>query len=153
QIKSVLISSGTTDVFSTTDKTTRSGVLATGGGRIDLARATSTSATFSPVSFSFGIYKLKKKDVIITTDLKITSQLDGQNVFQIGVQQLDPGSGVSLTPSVGSVTLARGETKTVTMTMTAFLGSERRDYTGYVLVTAGSQTLHVPYWVRYVKKR
>ncbi|MFY9574297.1 MAG: S8 family serine peptidase [Blastocatellia bacterium] len=153
QIKSALISSATTDVFLGPDLGSRVGVLDTGGGRVDLARASTVSATFSPASFSFGIRKLKKNNVTVAVDLKITSTIDGQNTFNIAVQQLNPGDGVTVTSSPGSVSLARGETKTVTITMAAIVGSQRRDYTGYVLVTGGNQTMHVPYWVRYVKKK
>lgn len=153
QIKSVLISSATTDVFTAVDKLTRVGVLATGGGRVDLARASSISATFSPASLAFGIRKLKKNDVSASIDLKITSMVDGQNSFSIGVQQLDPGNGVTVTPSTGSFTASRGETRSVTVTITGVVGSQRRDYTGYVLVSGGGQTLHIPYWIKFVKKK
>lgn len=153
QVKSVLISSSTVDVFTTVDKMTRVGVLSIGGGRIDLARAGTVSATFSPASLSFGIRKLKKFDVEASIALNITSQVDGQNTFTVSVQQLDPGDGVNVVASAGSVSLNRGETKTVTITNTAIVGSQRRDYTGYVIVTGGGQPLHVPYWVRYVKRK
>jgi hypothetical protein len=102
---------------------------------------------------SFGIRKLKKNDVDVNLDLSITSLLDGQNAFTVSVQQLDPGDGVNVAPSVSAVTLAGGQTTTVTIRNTAIVGSQRRDYTGYVFVSGGGQTLHVPYWVRYVKKK
>jgi minor extracellular serine protease Vpr len=153
QIKSALVSSATTDVFTVVDKTTRAGVLATGGGRVDVARASSVTATFSPASLSFGIRKLKRTDVSVPIDLNITSVIDGQNNFTVSVQQLDPGEGVTVTPSGGSVLLARGQTRAVTITIAAIAGSQRRDYTGYIVVTGAGQTLHVPYWIRYVKKK
>lgn len=153
QVKSALVNSATTDVFTTAAQTARVGVLDTGGGRVDMARASSVSATFSPASLSFGIRKLKKNDVDVSLDLNITSLVDGQNTFTIAVQQRDPGDGVGVAASAGSVSLARGQTGTVNIRNTAIVGSQRRDYTGYVLVTGGGQTLHVPYWVRYVKKK
>ncbi|MEK6320710.1 MAG: S8 family serine peptidase [Acidobacteriota bacterium] len=153
QIKSALISSATTDVFTAPDKASRVGVLDAGGGRVDLARASSVSATFSPASLSFGIRKLKNNNITASIDLKITSLVDGQNSFTIGVQQLNPGDGITVTPSGGALSLARGQTGTASITIAAIVGSQRRDYTGYVLVTGGGQTLHVPYWIRYVKKK
>ena len=128
-------------------------MLDTGGGRVDLDRASSVSATFSPASLSFGIRKLKKNNVDVSLDLNITSVVDCQNTFTIAVQQRDPGDGVGVAASAGSVSLARGQTGAVTIRNTAIVGSQRRDYTGYVIVTGGGQTLHVPYWVRYVKKK
>jgi minor extracellular serine protease Vpr len=153
QVKSALINSATTDVFTTPNQTARVGVLDTGGGRVDLARAGSVTATLSPASLSFGIKKLKGKDVSVTIDLKVTSVIDGQNSFTVALQQLDPGSGITVTSSTGSLSLTRGQTDTATITMAAVAGSQRRDYTGYVLITGGGQTLHVPYWVRFVKKK
>ena len=153
QVKSALMNSATTDVFTTADQTTRVGVLDNGGGRVDLARASSVSGTFAPASLSFGIRKLKAFDVTASIDLQITSVVDGQNNFTVNVQQLNPGAGITVTPSTGSLALARGQTGTATITMAAIAGSQRRDYTGYIVVTGGGQTLHVPYWVRYVKKK
>jgi subtilisin family serine protease len=153
QIKSALISSATTDVFLSPQKTTRVGVLDAGGGRVDLARASSVSATFSPASLSFGIRKLKKSDVDASIDLQITSLVDGQNTFTTAVQQLNPGSGITVTTSAPSMSLTKGQTRTETITVSAIVGSQKRDYTGYVLVTVGGQTLHIPYWIRFVKKK
>jgi len=153
QIKSALISSAVTDVFQDADKRVRKGVLDTGGGRIDLARASSVSATFSPSSLSFGIRKLKKNDVTASIDLKVSSMIDGLNTFTMGVQQLDPGDGVTVTSTGGTLSLTKGQTGTATITVNAIVGSQRRDYTGYILVSTGGQTLHVPYWIRFVKKK
>jgi subtilisin family serine protease len=153
QIKSALISSATTDVFTTSVKTTTVGVLNTGGGRIDLAKAGSVTATFSPPSLSFGIKKLKQKNVNASIDLKLTSLIDGQNTFTLAVQQLDPGDGITVTTPTPSLSLTKGQSGTATITVSAVVGSQRRDYTGYVLITGGGQTLHVPYWVRFVKKK
>jgi minor extracellular serine protease Vpr len=153
QIKSALMNSATTDVFTGADKTVRSGVLATGAGRIDLARASSVNATITPASLSFGINKLKKKNVTVTIDLSVTNQTGAQRSYGISVEQLDPGDGISVTPSADALTINGGQTSTVTITSFALKGSERRDYTGYILVSSEGQTLRLPYWVRYVKKR
>lgn len=153
QVKSALVNSATTDVFTTPNQVARVGVLDTGGGRVDLAQASSITATLSPASLSFGIRKLKGKDVSISIDLKITSLIDGQNSFTISAQQLDPGAGITVTSSTGSLSLTRGQTGTATITMAAVAGSQRRDYTGYIVVVGGGQNLHVPYWVRFVKKK
>ena len=86
-------------------------------------------------------------------DLSVTSVVDGQNVFTISVENLDPGSGVNVSPSTTSLTLTRGQTGTVTIRNTAIVGSQRRDYTGYVVITGAGQTMRAPYWVKYVKKK
>ena len=153
QIKAALMNSAMNDVFTASDKTVRSGVLATGAGRIDLARASSVNATISPASMGLGIYKLKKKNVTINIDLNVTNQTSALGTYAIGVEQLDPGEGVTVTTSTDNLTIASGQTLPVTITVFALKTSERRDYTGFIRVTRDGQTLRVPYWVRYVKKR
>jgi subtilisin family serine protease/uncharacterized membrane protein len=153
QVKSALMSSATTDIFTSPDQSVRVGVLDDGAGRVDLARAGAVTATFSPTSLSFGIRKLKAFDVTASIDLRITNVGSGQNSYSVSVQQLNPGSGITVTPSTANLTLAQNQTGTATITIAAIAGSQRRDYTGYVNVTGGGQTLHVPYWIRYVKKK
>ena len=154
QIKSALMSSATTDVFTTVAKTAKAGVLATGAGRVDLSRAGEVSATFAPASLSFGVKKLKKKDVSLSFDFSITNVSDVQDTFAFSVEQLDPGEGVVASiATASSVSLAAGQTATAQLAITAKKKSEKRHYTGYVVVTNSSgQTLRVPYWVRFKKK-
>lgn len=153
QIKSALMSSSV-DVYATADRAQPANLLAAGAGRIDLVRAQNVSATFSPASLSFGIKKLKKKDLTMTAELDITSVASGENVFTVTVEQLNPGAGVSVAPSLSTVTLAQGQSQTLTIIVSALRSSEKRDYTGFVIVTdASGLNLRVPYWVRLVKKQ
>jgi subtilisin family serine protease len=153
QVKSALVNSATLDVFAAPDQGTRVGVLDEGGGRVDLARASSITATLSPATLGFGIRKLKGRDVSVSIDLQVTSVIDGQNTFNVAVQQLNPGDGITVTTSTPSLSLTKGQTGTATITMAAIAGSQRRDYTGYITITGSGQTLHAPYWVRFVKKK
>ena len=156
QVKSALMNSATTNVFTTLDKTTKSGVLAMGSGRVDLAQAGTVTATFAPPSLSFGILKLKKKDVVTSLDVTIVNTSDQQGTYSFSVQLLDPSAGFTATlASPATVTLPPGTSTNVTLAIHAVLGvAERRDYTGLVNVAAPQgQTLHVPFWVRFVKKK
>lgn len=153
QIKSALMNSAIQDVFTATDKAVRSGVLATGAGRVDLARAGSVNATLSPASLSFGINKLKKKDVTLSIDLHVTNETGERKSYTVSIEQIDPGDGITVTSSADVLVIDGGQTSTATITIAALRGSKRRDYTGYVVITSGDQTLRAPYWVRYVKKR
>ncbi len=154
QIKSALMNSATTDVFATVAKTAKAGVLATGAGRVDLSRASEVSATFAPASLSFGVKKLKKKDVSLSFDFNITNVSNAQDTFVFSVEQLDPDEGVVASiATASSVSLAAGQTATAQLAITAKKKSEKRHYTGYVVVTNSSgQTLRLPYWVRFKKK-
>lgn len=160
QVKSALMSSASSDVFTSANRSAQTGVLAMGAGRVDLARAISVTATFSSESgagsISFGINKLKKKDVALSQDFTITNVGSVQNTFNFSVQPLDPGDGVIVSiTSPASVPLAPGQSATVRLAIAAAKSSEKRDYTGFVNVTDSTtgQTLHVPYWVRFVKKK
>lgn len=152
QVKSALMNSALTDVFTDVNKTARVSVLAQGAGRVDLARAAAVTATFSPASLSFGIKK-RMKNQTLTAGLSFTNVTSGQNTFNLSVQQLeDSVSPLVVSVSQNAVALGAGQTGSVTFSI--FLKkkkqAEKRDYTGYVNVTDSlGQSLHVPYWVRY----
>jgi minor extracellular serine protease Vpr len=159
EVKSALMSSASADVFATSNKTDRTGPLAMGAGRVDLARAAAVTATFSSengtASISFGINKLKKKAVSLKQNLVIKNAGDGQNSYTFSIQQFDPGDGVVvslLTPV--TVSLASGQSETVQLGIAAAKSAKKRDYSGLVIVTDSlGQAFHVPYWVRFVKKK
>jgi minor extracellular serine protease Vpr len=154
QVKSALMSSATRAVFTTTSQTDAQGVLATGAGRVDLSRAALVNATFQPASLGFGINKLKKKAVSLNQDMSITNTGDSTTTLTFSVQQLDPDDGVTVALNSTSATLAPGQKATLNLTIDAKKKAPKRDYTGYVNATDSTgQTLHVPYWVRFVKKK
>jgi minor extracellular serine protease Vpr len=155
QVKSALMSSATTEVFTDVTKTEKAGVLTTGAGRVDLGQAGDVFATFTPASLSFGINKLKKKNVSLSAELSVTNVRDFSDVFTLNVQQLDPGDGVVIAVASGaSVSLAPGQTASAQITIDAKKSSQKRDYTGFIIVTSSTgQTLRAPYWVRFVKKK
>ncbi|HKP84504.1 MAG TPA: S8 family serine peptidase [Blastocatellia bacterium] len=154
EVKSALMNSAMTDVFTTVAKTEKAGVLATGAGRVDLDKASTINATFAPASLSFGVTKLKKKAVSLSSELKITNVSGESATFTLSIEQLDPGDGVVVAiASAPSVQLAQGQTSTAMITIDAKKSAEKRHYTGYVVVTSSTgQTLRVPYWVRFKKK-
>ena len=155
QVKSALISSAATAVFTTSGKTTNAGLLAMGAGRVDLASAATVSATFEPANLSFGILKLKKQAVATSLDFTVTNTTDQQGTFTFSVQQLDPGDGFTTQMSTpATVTLAPGQSKTATLAINAAKRAEKRDYTGFVnVMDSQGQTMRVPFWVRFVKKK
>lgn len=154
QIKSVLVSTANLSVFSDVNPTSNATLLDIGGGRIDLSQAINAEATFSPASVSFGINKLKKKDVALSAELKIKNVSGGTGTFTVEVQQLDPGEGVTVSVSTGSLTIDDGQTGTFTLNIAALRAAQKRDYTGLVMVTGPAGHIqHVPYWVKFVKRK
>ena len=154
QVKSALVSSARNTVFTAADQLSTTGVLSAGAGRLDLARAATVSATFSPASLSFGARKLRKKGVTLTANLSVTNVLQEQNSFAIRVEQIDEGPGVTVGSSAQSISLARGESAAVTITIVASRSAERRDYSGYVVLTdIHGQEYRLPFWVRFAQKK
>lgn len=151
QIKSALISSANTAVFTDSTKTVTTGVLDDGGGREDLALASSVNATFSPASLTYGFLSVLSQPVTVSKDLQITNQSGGPNTYTITFQNLNPGTGISLSSSASPVSPAAGQSTTVTINLTAAASAPVGDRTGYVVITdQNSQVLRVPYWVRFV---
>ena len=154
QVKSALMNSATTNVFTTGSRNETQGVLAAGAGRVDLGRAAAVNATFQPASLGFAINKLKKKAVSLNQDLSVTNTSDSAKTFTFSLQQLDPDDLVTVALNSTSATVAPGQKATVNLAIDAKKKAPKRDYTGYVNVADSTgQTLHVPYWVRFVKKK
>ncbi len=149
KIKSALISSATNAVFTDSTMTVNAGVLDDGGGRANLALASSVNATFSPASLTFGFMTVGAQGAQLTKDLQITNQSGGANSYAITFQNLN--SGISFSTSASPVSPAAGQSTTVTLTLTAAGGAAPGDRTGYVVITdQNSQVLRIPYWVRFV---
>jgi subtilisin family serine protease len=146
QIKSALISSANAAVFSDSSKTATAGVLDVGGGRADLSLGSAVNATFAPASLSLGFVSA---GVHTSINLQVTNQTAGADTYTIGVQDLGPGSGVTVSPSVNLVSPAAGQSATVAINLNTLVSATIGDHTGYILVTdQNTQTLRVPYWVR-----
>lgn len=151
QIKSALINSANNAVFTDSSKTVNAGVLDDGNGREDLSLASSVNATFSPASLSYGFVTVGAQAVQIAKDLQIKNESGGPNTYTISFQNLNPGSGISLSTSASPVSPAAGQSTTVTITLTVAAGASPGDRTGYVVITdQGNQVLRVPYWTRIV---
>jgi minor extracellular serine protease Vpr len=153
QIKSALMNSATGINRINSKMITQAGTLDVGAGRLDLEKARSISALLSPASLSFGLVKLKKVNATAVLGLKIVNLLERRNKFTFMVQQVDSGFGVSVAPGVESLSLKAGQTFVLPINIVAVAGvAQRRDYTGYIMVTTRSgEMLRVPYWIHFVK--
>jgi subtilisin family serine protease len=148
QIKSALVNSADGVVFTSSDETSKAGVLDVGTGRVNVAGAASINALFSPSSVSFGINKTKQA-LTMTANVQITSLLDGGNAFSITIGQTNPDPGLTLTASSPSVFLAKGGSQSVTITLNAAKSAAGGDHTGYIVVTHPShKSMKIPFWIR-----
>src|SRR6185312_6386394 len=146
QIKSALMNSAKNPVFADGTLSSNAGILDAGSGREDLNLASSVNATFSPASLSYG-YVIQGAQMGLS--LQVTNQTAGANTYTITVQDINPGTGVSVSPSLNQVSPASGQSSSVTMNLTLTGSAAIGDHTGYVVITdSNSQVLRVPYWVR-----
>ncbi|HUF82983.1 MAG TPA: S8 family serine peptidase [Acidimicrobiia bacterium] len=143
-VKSAIVNTAARVVTDHIDAAVDPGVLARGGGRVDLTASKGTPLTLDPASVSFGFWG-GNKTVSSSVDVRVrnvssTSQL-------CGVSTTGP-SIVSASPS--SFSLASGATTTVTVSISGGNSSTTPsgDYTGDVVVTCGSKTLKAPWWTR-----
>lgn len=82
---------------------------------------------------------LKKAGVRSTVILQVTNVASGPDRLAISVEPADASVGLSLTPKVRAVTLGAGQTAAVKIKLRAIGGvAQRRDYTGYVVITEGT---------------
>ena len=148
-VRSALVNAAARVVTDTPTGTVDPGVLARGGGRIDLPAATSTPLTFDPSSASFGFW---------------SGNGSVNGAVAVAVHNVS-GSGQSCTvsitgPTIASVspttlTVPAGGNSTVTVTLDAGKAAvtPSGDYDGDVVVTCGSTALKVPWFVRVDRNR
>ena len=149
QIKSALVNSTAATVLSGTG-TEAAGILDAGAGRVDLVAASSVAATIAPSSLGFGLNK-PKKNQSLAQSLQVAGVAAGETTFNVSVDPLTVASGVSVTVMPATITLSKGQTGTIHVTISAVSkNAQKGDQTGFVVLTSGSgATLRVPFWVRF----
>jgi minor extracellular serine protease Vpr len=137
-VKSAMVTTARRPVFDHVTGQVATGVLARGGGRLDVAAATAVPATFDPASVSFGVWSGNKAVTVQRT---------------ISVRG---GSGCAVTVAGGDglvtanpVTVSSGDTITATLDAGQAPGG---DYEGDVVVTCGGTDLRLPWFVRIDRK-
>ncbi|GAB6875328.1 S8 family serine peptidase [Thermaerobacter litoralis] len=123
------------------------GVLARGGGRIDLARAHATPVTLDPVSISFGYFNgnapVSGEQALTLHNVSGTRQTCTVTVVR---DATDP----AVTVSAGSVTLDPGAYATLTVSMEGGRSdtTPSGDYDGELVFRCGGKELRAPWWLR-----
>jgi minor extracellular serine protease Vpr len=120
------------------------GVLARGGGRLDMAAADDTPLTFDPASASFGFWG-GNKDVSGRLDLVVLNVSGADQSCSVAVT----GPPI-VTASTDSITLAAGESTTVTLILDAGKKDETGsgDYDGDVEIDCAGTELRLAWWLR-----
>lgn len=145
-IKSALVNTAERVVTDHIAGTSDPGVLARGGGRINLGLANGTPATIDPVSASFGRWT-GNKSVSGTVNLLVRNV---SGVAQSCSLSTSGSGGANVSVSPTSLALAAGTAATVAVSLSAGRTGQTPsgDYTADVEIECGTTTLLVPWWVR-----
>jgi len=147
QVKSALVNTAHRPVGSSSTNTPLPNPMDRGGGRIDLAATSQTTATISIGKFtSIGFGAVPAAASTQTAQVAVTSVASSPFTYTITV--VPAVSGVSVTTSVNSFTVNPGGTGGVKVTLTVTPTTAPKDYYGDIVLTGGTVTLQVPYWIR-----
>ena len=135
EVKSRMANNASRVVTDHVNGTVDPGVLARGGGRVDVVEAFAATAWFDPVSVSFG--QLRGNRPFSETRTVATHGA----VTSVAVAfAAAPPAGLSLTASLSG--------GTITATMTIDRSVPGGDYSGDLVVTDGGDVYLIPFWVR-----
>ena len=144
QIKSALVNTAKRPVFRYNTGVTPDGILARGGGRIDLAAAGYAPLTIEPSSGSFGRWK-GNRVVSASIDLAITNVNSSMQSCSVDVT-----GPTIVSASTNNITLSPGDNTTIRLELNAgnTYQTPSGDYDGDVVLTCGATVMKVPWWTR-----
>jgi minor extracellular serine protease Vpr len=132
-VKSALVNTAARVVTDHVNGTVDPGVLARGGGRIDLPAATAAPTRFDPASVSFGFWN-GNKPVLASVNVTALGAACGAPV-------------VTGTAGV-NVTVSGSAPGTLTVTLNGGTSAGGGDYSGDITLVCAGKTLRIPWWVR-----
>jgi minor extracellular serine protease Vpr len=139
EVKSRMANNAARVVTDSTTGTLDPGVLARGGGRVDVVEAFNAATWFDPVSVSFGLVRANRR-FAETRTVSVTADPAGAASAAVTFAAAPP-AGLTLTTALSGGSLS------LTMTITRAVPSG--DYSGDVVVTAiDGQTYRIPFFVR-----
>ena len=118
-----------------------------GGGRINLANAGFVPATVeadpAQASIDFGVFPAQSFSV--SEPVTVTDTSGVGFTYTITVNPVQSNGPVVTAPT--SITVGPGGTASFTATLTSTPSNSNGDFFGYIVLTGGSATLSIPYWV------
>jgi subtilisin family serine protease len=149
QIKSALVNDAKRPVGASSTGAPLPNPMDRGGGRIDLAAASTVAATIDTDSFtSVNFGQVPAISTSRTKDIMVKSVVSSSVTYSITVVSAIAGPGPTLAPSVTSLTVNAGKEATLTVTLTLSPNNALKDYYGDIVLTSGGVTIQVPYWLR-----
>ncbi|HEX6507889.1 MAG TPA: S8 family serine peptidase, partial [Chloroflexota bacterium] len=150
QVKDALVETGSSNVLVDPSSKTVPTIAQMGGGLLDVNAAISTTALATPASITFGQINIASGPVQQTQHISLSDVGGASGAWNVAVQGLHgAASGVSIS-APSSVTVPSGGQVDVAIGLSAAAGAPNSDYDGYIVLTKGSESLHVPYFAHVV---
>src|SRR2546422_4413460 len=151
EIKSALVNTAARPVKSAITGNPLSNPMDRGSGRINLAAAAMLTGTVQTdqgqPSISFGT--LPASSITRSMGVTLTSASTGSVTYTISINPVANAPVIpSLPSSATTVTVTSGGTGSFTVTLTLSPNISDGDYRGDIVVSGGTVTLNIPYWVR-----
>ena len=149
-VKSALMSTATEDVFTTTARTTRAGVLDRGAGRIDLTKAGDPGLTFDQPSLSGRHMSAGQSKTLNVRATNIGGAADTWDVTTTETGSAATTANFNITAGTSSLALAPSNSGTIPVTLESVAGAPAGNYEGSVVLVsrATGKRLHIPVWFR-----
>ena len=150
-IKSALMSTATEEVFTTTARTTKAGVLDRGAGRIDLTQAGSPGLIFDRPSLSAGEQRGGGQSRSFTVRAtNISGAADTWDITTTETGDAAKTANFNIAAGASALTLGNGNTGSIQITAESVAGAPAGEYEGSVVLVsrATGKRLHIPVWFR-----
>jgi hypothetical protein len=149
-VKSALMTTATEDVFATTARTTRAGVLARGAGRIDLAQAGDPGLVVDQPSLSGGETTAGQSKTFTVGARNVSGSADTWDVTTTETGTPAQTANFNITAGKASLSLGDLQTGTIPVTVESVAGAAAGNYEGSVVLVsrATGKRLHIPVWLR-----
>jgi subtilisin family serine protease len=149
-VKSALMTTATEDVFTTTARTTRAGVLDRGAGRIDLTKAGSPGLVLDQPSLSGRHMGVGQSKTFRIHAWNISGTNDTWDVSTLETGDAPTTANFDITAGTAALSLKRFRFGTVPVTITTSPTAAAGSYEGSVVLVSGATglRLHVPVWLR-----
>lgn len=148
-IKSVLMDTAGSDVYTSADKSAAPPIMESGAGLLDIGKAVASTAELSPASVTFGETNIGAGAVSRSISVSLADLGGGAGAWNVSVTPLHGATGISVSVP-GSVTLTSNGQVSVPIQLSVSAGTARGDYDGYVVLTHNGETLHVPYFAHVI---
>jgi subtilisin family serine protease len=149
-VKSALMTTANEDVFATTARTTRAGVLSRGAGRIDLAQAGDPGLYVTKPSLSGGEMSAGQSKTFRVGAWNISGSDDTWDVSTIETGTAAQTANFDIVAGKTSLTLRKWRFGSVPVTVSSAAGAAAGNYEGSVVLVsrATGKRLHIPVWLR-----